>query len=653
MATPQYTIKVGADSVDYFAREVTASDVGAGKYKESQIGLIMDSVLSNSDEFKYPVVVRRTGDSFKGSTESIESNELRAGRTKSAPRKGNSSAEGSLEFELSPETYDDILEAALRGKWTKWISDTESLTNIVAAGEVKPVFKDGTFLSKVTNLSTREIKSVHKRLWANKNELEVIKAKVIADGYDNSTPDKAYYLHPDYPLIVTDADVEVSELTCGTNDVKYSVLKHFGGVENDDLFQEFQHMAVNTMSLSVSPGQIVTGSFGFMGGNNPDVVQKGVDKDGKIEYEADGKTPKGLLKLLSKYTGHDSRFANEKTPEEVKEWIKELPKKGTSTDQYTAREGFLYVNGERVRYGSNLTFELNNGLTKTFAIFEKDAIATSPLTLDITGNLGAYLIKGYSENLYNLATQDKDVELVFCFQEKEDNPESLYVVQIFKSKFTDTDLSSGAENLEVTFPYQSFEERAVRIFRLEKRKGDINTDATGNITFTLAEKLEEAPVSEDFELTVNGTKLEAGTDYEFTYDSDEGVVTFEMLSPLTYSNEGNTVTILYNRKVITETGIAKIGVTEDGITLDATDYDDVSVTLTSAPDTEPVFTDFDVALLVDGNSVEVDSSNYTYSAGTANFGFTAISQTDKDQSVVFSVTYNGTTATKSWIIPAL
>ena len=521
--TPQYTIKVGADSVDYFSREVTASDVANGSYEEEQIGLIQnEKVESGTDVFSFPQAIRRTGDSFKGSTESIESNELRKGRTKSAPRKGNSSADGSLDFELSPETYDDILEAALRGKWTKWISDTNSATNLKEAGKSKVIFEDGTFLSKITDESAGKVVDAQRRLWATSTELAAIKASILAD--HPAWKESEYFQDPRYPIIVSDSDLEVSELTCGTNDIKYSVLKHFGGVENDDLYQEFTHMAVSTMSLSVTPGQIVTGSFGFMGANNPDLVQRGVAKDGSVEYESDGTTPKGLVKILSKWDDHESRFATSKTPDEVKSWIDALPEKGTSTDQYTAREGFLYVNGVRVRYGSSLEFSLDNGLNKTFAIFEKDAIATSPLSLDITGTLGVYLIKGYSEKLYNLATQDKDVELLFCFQDKEDDPDSLYVVQIFKSKFTDTDLNSGSDTLEVSFPYQSFEERAVRIFRLRKKNCNIALGADNkSITITAADS-ETVLTDSDVEVTVKADGSEVSPSLKSASDN---VVTLE------------------------------------------------------------------------------------------------------------------------------
>lgn len=551
--TPQFTIKVGADSVDYFSREVTASDIADGLYDEEKIGLIQgDKVESGDDVFQFPQAVRRTGDSFKGSTESIESNELRKGRTKSAPRKGNSSAEGSLDYEFSPETYDDILEAALRGKWTKWVSDTNSATNLKETGKEKTVFADGTFLSKITDEAEGKIVDAQRRLWATSAELATIKTAIKTDHPE--WKDSEYFNDARYPVIVSDADLEVAELTCGTNDVKYAVTKHFGGVEGDDLYQVFRHMAVSTMSLSVTPGQIVTGSFGFMGANNPDLIQRGITKAGVIESAEhtdgyiDGDTPKGLVKELAAWQDHDSAFAESKTPEQVKEWIDNLPEKGTSTDQYTAREGFLYVNGVRVRYGSNLEFSLDNGLNKTFAIFEKDSIATSPLTLDITGTLGVYLIKGYSEKLYNLATQDKDVELLFCFQDKEEDPESLYVVQVFKSKFTDSDLNSGSDTLEVSFPYSSFEERAVRIFRLRTKKANITLNDGGDtVTVTVADTDVKLAISDvNISVTVDGTET------EITTTVMDNVVTATLTTP---PKTGNVVVVkvIYAGRIIKKT----------------------------------------------------------------------------------------------------
>lgn len=548
MATPQFNIKTGADSSAYFSREITKSDKkpNGEAYSEAELGLIKSEQFTDSDYYNYPVLLRRTGDSLKGSTESIESNELRKGRTKSAPRKGNSSSEGSLDFEFSPETYDDVLEAALRSEWKPWKNDTNSDTNI--DGDYG-VFQDGFFSMKSIDNNGNVI-DIKKKLVGTKADCTGLE---ISD--------------PNYPVVITDEkdNLEIAELTCGTKDIRYDVLKHFGGVEGDDLYQDFEHFSVNALDMSVTPGQIVTGSFSFMGSNNPELVQEGSEEktlytytkatsyDGSTTYYSDEKgtvaapqptsegditggnyfirtengksEPTGIIKILSDYTGHKGRFLEAKDSEKVSDWIKNLPKKGTSTDQYTAREGFLYIDGMRVQYGSNLSFSLNNGLERTFAIFEKDAIAMSPLSLDITGSLGAYLIKGYSEKLYNLATNDTDVEVLFCFQNKEENPDTMYVVQIFKTKFTDNEISSGSENLEVTFPFQSFEERAIRIFRIRRKQPiyiSALTAAQTEFDIQLSSAVDTLPADTKVNVSIGTGDAEAAT---FVQDlADKGVI---------------------------------------------------------------------------------------------------------------------------------
>lgn len=575
MATPQFNIKTGADSSAYFSREITQSDKkpDGSAYSEAELGLVKDEQFEESDYIGYPVLVRRTGDSLKGTTESIESNELRKGRTKSAPRKGNSSSEGSLDFELSPDTYDDILEAAFRNDWKPWKNDSESASNI--DGDYG-VFKDGYFSMKSID-DNGNVVDIKKKLVGTKAETAGLAVS-----------------SPDYPIIITDEknNLEIAELTCGTKDIRYDVLKNFGGVEGDDLYQDFQHMSVGTLDMSVTPGQIVTGSFGFQGSNNPELVQTGhtgetlykytkaADYQSSETYYSDengtvaspqpasaeevtggtyytraenGKSePAGIIKELSEFTGHSGRFFNSKNPEQTESWIKNLPKKGTSTDQYTAREGFLYIDGMRVQFGSNLSFSLNNGLERTFAVFEKDAIAMSPLSLDITGSLGAYLIKGYSEKLYNLATKDTDVEVLFCFQNRETDPDAMYVVQIFKTKFTDNEISSGADNLEVTFPFQSFEERAIRIFRIRrKRPTYISSLTAGGTDFDvqLSSAVDSLPADTKVEVAIGAAEAQAAT---FVQDGEDKSVIKCTATAAPASGDKVMITATFNNVVKTK-----------------------------------------------------------------------------------------------------
>ena len=406
----QHNLKTGADSDIIYTREVTdTKSANFGKLK-TRDGL-----------YKFPLLSRSTGNSIAGTTETIESNELRKGRTKSAPRRGNSSAEGSHDLELSPTTFDDLLEAALRNEWKRWTSDTHSAINLD-----NTAFNDGFFLTRCVDPEEKEYN--HDKNFGAR--------RLINDGVAG---------HEDGMLKVP-AGCIVHELTCGTTDIKYSLLKKFGGVDGEDLYQEFKHIAVNTLSLSVQIGAIVTGSFGMMGTNNPKLMTEDVAR--------------------ANFGGEDTdRFEDGVTTGNA--FIENLPVKSTDTDQFTSREGDLWINGKNITFATNLTLELNNGLEKKYAIFVKDAISTQPLSLDITGDLTTYLVAGYSDELYNSGIDDETNEIIFQFQNKEKDPDFIYLFQIFQSKIGDQNLSaSGADTYDQSEPWNSFGERALRIFRV-------------------------------------------------------------------------------------------------------------------------------------------------------------------------------------------
>lgn len=406
----QHNLKTGADSDIIYTREVTdTKSANFGKLK-TRDGL-----------YKFPLLSRSTGNSISGTTETIESNELRKGRTKSAPRRGNSSTEGTHDLELSPTTFDDLLEAALRNNWKRWTSDTNSAINLDHTA-----FNDGFFLTRCVNEAEDEYN--HDKNFGARRLLDI------------GTPETAG------GMLKVPAGCVVHELTCGSKDIKYSLLKKFGGVDGEDLYQEFKHIAVNTLSLSVQIGAIVTGSFGMMGTNNPKLMTEDVAR--------------------ANFGGEDTdRFEDGETT--GNSFIENLPVKSTDTDQFTSREGDLWINGKNITFATNLTLELNNGLEKKYAIFVKDAISTQPLSLDITGDLTTYLVAGYSDELYNSGIDDETNEIIFQFQNKEKDPDFIYLFQIFQTKIGDQNLSaSGADTFDQSEPWNSFGERALRIFRV-------------------------------------------------------------------------------------------------------------------------------------------------------------------------------------------
>ena len=453
---PTFNLKTGADSDLIVSREFTENNASLGKIKRK------DGI------FKFPYLTRRTGDTLSGTTENIESNELKHGRTKSAPRKGNSSSSGDINFEFSPETFDDMLEAVLRGKWKRWTSDTNSPSN-----KDKNAYQDGYFATKCASGNSGK--------------------KLVYDGTGSGDSEGLVHVANNGQGFV------IHELNSETNDVKYSLLRKYGGQTGEDLWQEFTHCALNTMQLSVEINSIVTGSFGIMGTNNPkllDTDELALELENRLAdvEDADSLKDKGNWTAGASYVKNDivyveseklyyrcesehvadtdwtvDKAAGKWTKIEAHEFLGSIPDKATDTMQFTARDGFLYINGKQIEFAQSLSFSLDNGLSQKFAIFVHDAISSTPLTLDITGDLSTYLVGGKSEakELFNNAVGDKTVEILFCFQDKADDPTALYVFQIFNAKHTENTVNgNGEDTYDESLPWSSFNEQACRVFRI-------------------------------------------------------------------------------------------------------------------------------------------------------------------------------------------
>lgn len=527
---PTFNLKTGADSDLIVAREVTASGNTLGKIKRK------DGI------FKFPYLTRRTGDTLTGTTENIESNELKHGRTKSAPRKGTSSSSGDINFELSPETFDDMLEAVFRGNWKRWKSDTDSPSN-----KNGNAYQTGYFATKCAEAASGK--------------------KLIYDA--TGVGDNEGLVH----VKGNGAGFVVHELNSETNDVKYSFLRKYGGQKDEDLWQEFAHCALNTLSLSVEINSIITGSFGIMGTNNPKLFntqELSYELESRLESVEDGDSLnyKGEWTASTDYavddtvlepssqkyyrckTAHTSDTTFDDTNWEIfesYEYIDSIPEKATDTMQFTAREGFLYINGKQIEFAQSLSFNLDNGLTQKFAIFVPNAISTSPLTLDITGDLSTYLVGGESDakKLFNDAIGDETVELLFCFQDKLEDPTALYVFQIFNAKHTENTINgNGEDTYDESLPWQSFNEQACRVFRIMLPRvtdleatevvaqGDTPTGNPNTIVLQPNVMLEAADNLADMVITSTLDGVDNTTEMAFetpTLDTDETSDTYGMI----------------------------------------------------------------------------------------------------------------------------
>mgnify|MGYP004546275049 CR=1 FL=1 len=552
ITNPTFNLKTGADSDLIVAREVTENVATLGKIKRK------DGI------FRFPRLTRRTGDTLTGSTENIESNELKHGRTKSAPRKGTSSSSGDINFELSPETFDDELEAVFRGKWKRWRSDTLSPSN-----KDKNQYQDGFFATKCATSGSGR--------------------KLIYDGTGSEDSEGLVHVANNGQGFV------IHELNSETNDIKYSFLRKYGGQTGEDLWQEFSHCALNTMQLSVEINSIVTGSFGIMGTNNPKVLDSDelmVELESRLAdvEDSDNLRDRGTwaastayaegdivcnpadgicYKCTTAHTSTDTFTAASWKKLDSYEYVSSIPDKATDTMQFTAREGFLYINGKQIEFAQSLSFNLDNGLSQKFAIFVSNAISTTPLSLDITGDLSTYLVGGKSaaKELFNNAVGDKTVEILFCFQDKLEDPTALYVFQIFNAKHTENTINgNGEDTYDESLPWSSFNEQACRVFRimlprvtdLEAQEAVNSGAATGNpnmIAMLPNIELEETDSLSDMVLTstLNGVDNTADMAFENPVlvtdenDDNHGLITAKFKS-VTQTAEEQVVSVTVSWK---------------------------------------------------------------------------------------------------------
>lgn len=413
----QHNIKTGSDTDVFFSRINTDN-------KSADFG----KIKSSNGVDKFPYLSRTTGNSLKPVEEFIQSNELRKGGAESAPRPGNTSVEGSLDIELSPTTFDDNLAAAFDNEWTPWTSDNDSAINLD-----HQYCQDGYFLTRAN--STDE--SVY-------NDDEALKPRrLLNDGAGKEDG-----------LITVPAGCVVHELTFGKKKIEYEVMKKYGGVEDEDMYHVFGRLAIGSVDLDAQIGSIVTGSFGFMGDTSTDIM---------TEDEA------------------RAHFGGEDTDKFEGGWstgnayMDNLPELSTSTDQFTTREGDMWINGKNITFAQSMTFNVDKNMDKKYALFVKNPIAKTSQKKAITANLSTYLVPE-SKELYNIANKNKTFELLFAFEDSgymndsfkdEDKPQFIYLFQIFSAKSEDKDLSaSGADDYNMSIPLRSFGERLCRVFRI-------------------------------------------------------------------------------------------------------------------------------------------------------------------------------------------
>lgn len=596
----QHNIKVGADTDVLFARINT--DRNSSKFGK---------IKTSEGIYKFPYLSRTTGNSLKPTTETIQSNELRKGGAESAPRIGNTSVDGSLDIEVSPTTFDDNLAATFKNEWKKWESDTNSAINFD-----NQHCAPGFFLTRA-NL---EDETVY-------NDDENLKPRRLLD---LGTPETVG------GLLKVPAGSVVHELTFGKKNIEYDVIKRYGGVEGEDMYHAFDRLAIGTLDFNAQIGSIITGSFGFVGDKSSDILSEG--------------------EMRAYLGGEDSdRFEDGTTT--GNSFVDNIPNQSTDTDQFTAREGDLWINGKNITFATSLTLNIDKQLDKKYALFVKNAIGKTSQKTAITSNLETYLVPE-SKELYNFANNNETFEILFAFEDKEINPEFIYLFQIFSAKAEDKDLTaSGADDYSMSIPLRSFGERLMRVFRIALPKtrdveftpasgqGAVWTDAG---TLTIRPNVEVSVIPDDLSIldvlkndngeVVSGQRISSGFNV-----TDDGMITVT-------ESAFDTVTGGTIREIeVTMNGVTKImsfGETES----DAPDpVSDIAITVKAKKATitwvDPSDTDFDHVIVDVQDNAGKSVLSETVVKGVQTYTATGLTTGSEYNVDVIAVDKNGNKST--------
>jgi hypothetical protein len=202
--------------------------------------------------------LRYTGESFVYNITNVTSGEIRNDRQITDLIQSDAEASGGFNFELSYNSFNELLEGAL---WSNWS------TALAISSTQIGLYTDGN----ITATNTTDDGTANFSLATVGQWIELRGATVTTNnGYYQITDITSKNLITVTPVFDTAATagatitVGGSYLRNGTTEHSYTFIRYHGGLASAQYFT-FTGMVCNTFSVSAQAGAILTGSFDFMG----------------------------------------------------------------------------------------------------------------------------------------------------------------------------------------------------------------------------------------------------------------------------------------------------------------------------------------------------------------------------------------------------
>jgi len=194
--------------------------------------------------------VRRTGGSLKSPTETVTSNEIRSDRNRATVQRVGVSANGSMEFELSYGSHDDLLAAAFASAWTTAINFSDSVQITAQTGTIAAT---GAF----TNALVGQWLKLSGFTKPGNNGYFRVAKKTSANEITVEDPDD-----------VLEDETKSAAITSG-GCLRNGTTESSFTIEQSHLdlgfYLQFLGMRVGGVNLSIPASGLITGSFDFQG----------------------------------------------------------------------------------------------------------------------------------------------------------------------------------------------------------------------------------------------------------------------------------------------------------------------------------------------------------------------------------------------------
>ncbi|SCM71497.1 hypothetical protein KL86PLE_100238 [uncultured Pleomorphomonas sp.] len=351
--------------------------------------------------------LRRVSTSLTTQKESFQSNEVRRDLQVSDLRHGMRSARGSIEGELSIQSYDDLLEAAFGGTWTAGVSvDPDD-------------FATGVTVTTVGETSLLTFAGAGSLLTAGFKVGDVVRCTGLTAAANNNLNLRIVALDATamtvYPAITAQAQqaedwavaVAGKKLLLGTTKRSFTIENIYTDIDESE---QFTGCRINGVSINCQPNGMVTSTFDVLGQNGS--LRKGAQ---------------------SPY------FTT----------IADAP----NTEIVSGLNGALRLAGQEVGIVTAFDLSLTNNMSVAGVVGKNVSPDVFAGRKVLTGNVSAYLQDG---SLIEAFLDEEEVDIVAQLLTASGSPQDFITLSMQRVKFSSNTKTIGAEGGVIAqFAYQA------------------------------------------------------------------------------------------------------------------------------------------------------------------------------------------------------